>query len=188
MPILYLLAGPNGAGKSTYVSHLLDPTTKLPFVNADMIAAERWPDAQAEHAGDASMAAADERAELMANRSSFITETVFSHISKLELVTEAVDLGYLVELHVILVPVELAVNRVHERVKDGGHRVPEHKIRERYERLWGYVAKARTKAHTTTFFDNSSAREPFRPAASYQNGLLIGTPSWPAWAPAELTA
>lgn len=186
MPVLHLLAGPNGSGKSTYATRLLQPVTHLPFVNADVIAAERWPDAQAAHAYDASRAAADERASLMAARTSFITETVFSHPSKLELVDEAIALGYLVHLHVILVPVEVSVNRVAERVRDGGHGVPEQKIRDRYDRLWDLVAKARTVADRTEFFDNSSASRPFRRVTAYEHGLPLGAPSWPAWTPAAL--
>ena len=55
-PVLHLLAGPNGAGKTTFVADILQPITRLPFVNADVIAADLWPDAQAEHAYDASRA------------------------------------------------------------------------------------------------------------------------------------
>ena len=186
MPILHLLAGPNGSGKSTYVAHLLEPVTHLPFVNADIIAAERWPDAQSEHAYAASRAAAEERAQLLAAGASFITKTVFSHPSKLDLVEGAIARGYLVHLHVILLPVDVAVSRVVERVKYGGHDVPEQKIRERYERLWDLIAKARTTAHRTEFFDNSTARNPFRRVAEYEHGLLIGEPSWPVWAPAAV--
>lgn len=43
-PVLQVLAGPNGAGKTTFYRHYLAPTTHLRFVNADLIAAERWPD------------------------------------------------------------------------------------------------------------------------------------------------
>lgn len=78
-PVFHLLAGPNGSGGSTFVAEVLQPVTHLPFVNADVIAASRWPEAPAEHAYDASRAAADERIRLMAARASFITETVFSH-------------------------------------------------------------------------------------------------------------
>ena len=186
MPTLHLLAGPNGSGKSTYVDRLLEPVTRLRFVNADVIAAERWPDAQSDHAYDASRAASNERAELLAARTSFITETVFSHPSKLDLVDDAIARGYLVHLHVILLPVDVAVSRVAERVQRGGHDVPEQKIRERYARLWGLIAKARTVAHRTEFFDNSTARNPFRRVAAYEHGLLIGTSAWPPWTPAVL--
>lgn len=187
MPVLHVLAGPNGSGKSTYVARLLQPVTHLPFVNADVIAAERWPDAQAEHAYDASRAAADVRSAYLADGRSFITETVFSHPSKLELVDEALALRYLVHLHVMLVPVEVSVNRVAERVREGGHGVPEQKIRDRYDRLWDLVGKARPSADRTEFFDNSSARNPFRRVASYEHGLPMGEPAWPAWAPTALT-
>lgn len=186
MPILYLLAGPNGSGKSTYVTRLLQPVTHLPFVNADDIAAERWPQAQAEHAYDASHAAAGERAELLAAGASFVTETVFSHSSKLELVNEALVRGYLVHLHVMLVPVRVSVNRVAERVRHGGHDVPEQKIRDRYARLWDLVVQARASADRTEFFDNSSAGHPFRRVAAYERGLLLGEADWPAWAPTVL--
>ena len=66
MPVLHLLAGPNGAGKSSYASDVLEPVTHLPFINADVIAAERWPDAQLEHAYDAARIAERRRQEFIA--------------------------------------------------------------------------------------------------------------------------
>ena len=186
MPSLHLLAGPKGSGKSTYVSHVLQPLTHLRFVNADVIAAQRWPQAQSEHAYEASRAAADERARLLAGRRSFITETVFSHPSKLALIEDAAARGYIVHLHVLLIPVDLAVGRVARRVRSGGHHVPEQKIRERYARLWDLIARARAAADRTEFFDNGSAEHPFRRVAMYERGLLIGEADWPEWTPAAL--
>lgn len=188
MPILHLLAGPNGSGKSTYVARVLQPVTLLPFVNADLIAAEHWPEDQVEHAYAASRAAAEERARLLEAGRSFITETVFSHPSKLELMQAATARGYLVHLHVMLVPVEVSVQRVAERVRDGGHDVPERKIRDRYARLWELVARARSMADRSDFFDNGSAQRPFRRVATYEHGLLLGRPGWPSWAPTALTS
>jgi predicted ABC-type ATPase len=60
---------------------------------------------------------------------------VFSHPSKLELIAAARAEDYTIVLHVLLVPEELAVERVRLRVNAGGHHVPEDKIRERYQRL-----------------------------------------------------
>ena len=80
-PVLHLLAGPNGSGKTTLARRVLLPATGLPFVNADDIAAQRWPTAQAEHAYEASARAAALREQLLKDRTSFITETVFSHES-----------------------------------------------------------------------------------------------------------
>lgn len=157
--MLHVLAGPNGAGKSTFVKKVLQPATHLPFINADEI-----------------------------DRRSFITETVFSHPSKVELVRRAGSMGYLVTLHAILVPEDVTVLRVDYRVSQGGHTVPEDKVRQRYRRLWSLVAEARELADRAAFYDNSGARTPFRLVASYDRGRLIGEAAWPAWTPTELLA
>jgi predicted ABC-type ATPase len=186
-PVLHVLAGPNGAGKSTFVARVLQPVTHLPFVNADEIAAERWPGEELEHAYHASRAAAELRRRMLGHGESFITETVFSHRSKVALVQQAAALGYLVNLHVILVPAELSVQRVAERVSRGGHEVPEEKIRSRYARLLKLVVDARAVADRSTFYDNSIAKKPFRVIATYQRGRLVGKADWPAWTPTILT-
>lgn len=186
MPVLHLLAGPNGAGKSSYVHDVLAPATHLPFINADVIAAERWPDTQVEHAYEAARIAERRRREFIAEKRSFISETVFSHPSKVQLVTDAADAGFLVTLHIVMVPVDLTVQRVRERVRRGGHAVPEHKIRERYERLWEHVAEAIGTADAANLYDNSSARRPFRLCASFELGALVGSLDWPTWVPDPL--
>lgn len=185
-PVLHLIAGPNGAGKTTLATRVVAPVTGLPFVNADVIAQLRWPAAQAEHAYEASQVAAEQRRELILAGTSFITETVFSHPSKLALIRDAQAVGYHVNLHVVLVPEGLTVARVRDRVRRGGHTVPEDKIRERYHRLWGLVAQARALAERTHVYDNSRAAVPLRLIASYEHGLLVGSPDWPAWTPVEL--
>lgn len=187
MPLLHLLAGPNGSGKTTYVEDVLARNTRLPFVNADIIAAKTWPGDEAAHAYEAAAEAETERRILMQQRASFITETVFSHPSKIGLVRDASNLGYLTHLHILLVPVELSVARVTERVARGGHTVPEDKIRARYDRLWTHVTEAIHLADSATILDNSSARTPFRVAATYDHGTLVGEPAWPTWTPETLT-
>ena len=186
-PVLHLIAGPNGAGKSTLATRVIVPVTHLPFVNADVIAVQRWPQAQAAHAYDASRVAAEQRRSLIADRESFITETVFSHPSKLALIDDALNAGYHVTLHVVLLSESLTVARVADRVRRGGHSVPEDKVRERYHRLWALVAQARTLAEHTHVYDNSSAATPLRRIASYERGQLVGTPDWPTWTPGDLS-
>jgi predicted ABC-type ATPase len=186
-PVLHVLAGPNGSGKSTFVRDVLGPVTGLPFINADEIAEQRWPGRAAEHAYDASAAAAAARDQAIADRRSVITETVFSHPSKVDLIERSLDAGYLVELHVMLVPEDLAVARVAHRVALGGHTVPEDKVRQRYRRLWGLVSQARQIVDRVTFSDNTSSK-PFRPVAVYERGRAVGLPDWPTWAPPEITS
>jgi predicted ABC-type ATPase len=185
-PILHVLAGPNGAGKSTLVARVIQPITGMPFINADEIAKERWPGDEERHAYEASKAAAEARDQAMAAGDSFITETVFSHPSKTDLIIRAQAAGYRVELHVLLIPEDTAVARVASRVEYGGHSVPEDKIRERHRRLWGLVAEAREIADRTKFYDNSSPRKPFNVVAVYERGRPVGEPAWPAWASPDL--
>lgn len=182
MKRLDLVVGPNGAGKSTFIAFTLAPLLpRSVFVNADEIAKQRWPDDPAAHAYDAARIAADTRAKLIDAGVAFIAETVFSHPSKLELIRSAHDAGYVVALHVMLIPEGLAVERVRRRVRHGGHDVPEGKIRERHRRLWQLVADAIEIADTATVYDNSRLHGP-RIVAQLTAGTVIGAPTWPAWA------
>lgn len=187
-PVLHLIAGPNGSGKSTLFGHVVGPVTGLPFVNADVIAEDRWPGDALAHAYEAAAIATQERERLIATRTSFVTETVFSHSSKVTLVETAQQAGYLVTLHVVMVPEELAVARVAVRVRLGGHDVPEEKIRSRYERLWDHVIRAIELADETRVYDNARADDPFRSVAQFRSGTLVGTADWPPWTPAALRA
>lgn len=185
-PVLHLLAGPNGSGKTTLATRVLIPATHLPFVNADVIAAQRWPGEEVERAREASQAAAAEREVLIGRRTSFITETVFSHPSKVDLVRDAQRAGFRVTLHVVVVPEAVTVARVAERVGRGGHAVPVDRIRARYRRLWPLVVQARALADQCFVYDNSTAAAALRLVASYERGVLLGSTAWPVWAPVEL--
>lgn len=188
MKRLDLVVGPNGAGKSTFVALTL--ASLLPgsvFVNADEIARARWPNDAAAKSYEAAKIAADTRAALIARGRSFIAETVFSHPSKLELIKSARTAEYVVALHVVLIPEDLAVQRVKYRVRAGGQAVPEEKVRERFRRLWHKVADAIDRCDLTTVYDNSLRSGP-RIVAKLDGGLRTGDPMWPDWTPEILTA
>ncbi|HEY2084388.1 MAG TPA: ATPase, partial [Verrucomicrobiae bacterium] len=71
-PIMVAIAGPNGAGKSTFFeAHL--KSSGLRFLNADVLARELDVDPY-----EAARMGAAIREELVAQRESFIFETVFS--------------------------------------------------------------------------------------------------------------
>jgi predicted ABC-type ATPase len=185
---LHLVIGPNGSGKTTFVNEFL--ALELPgyaYVNADEIAKARWPTDSDAHAYEAAQVAAETRAYLIAGGRSFIAETVFSHRSKLDLLRSAQEAGYQIVLHAMLVPEELAVRRVAYRVQAGGHDVPEHKIRERYERLWPLVAQAVSHADRAVFYDNSRRTGPVK-IAEFFGGLPIGAATWPEWAPEPMVS
>lgn len=186
MSRLDLVVGPNGAGKSTFVRLILAPILPASvFVNADVIAGQRWPEDPELHAYEAAEIAAATRERLMDLGHPFIAETVFSHSSKLELVEHARGAGYVVAVHALLVPVELCVHRVAARVVSGGHAVPEEKVRSRYDRLWPLVADAIEMADTATVWDNSGIIGP-KQVALFGRGLAVGATSWPSWTPPVL--
>lgn len=188
MKRLDLVVGPNGAGKSTFIALVLAPT--LPgsvFVNADDIARRNWPADSGQHAYDAARIAAATRAALIGRGHSFIAETVFSHPSKLDLLDQAHARGYTVVVHALVIPEDLAVERVAHRVRAGGHNVPEVKIRERHRRLWPLVVAALESADLATVYDNSVLAGP-QVCARLAAGTPIGDPTWPGWAPAPVVS
>ncbi|MBS4753811.1 AAA family ATPase [Nocardioides sp. zg-ZUI104] len=187
MTRLDLVVGPNGAGKSTFVDRVLLPV--LPhraFVNADEIAKLYWPGDEVEKSRVAARLAEVLRSAFIALQEPFIAETVFSHSSKLDLIRDATAGGYRVHLHVLMLPEDDTVARVAKRVGQGGHAVPEDKIRGRYQRLWHNVADAVRLCDTADLYDNT-ANSPVR-TARFSGGVAHGAVSWPGWAPEVLTA
>lgn len=97
------------------------------------------------------------RFEFLERRISFTFETVMSHISKVEFLKEAQARGFRTYLYyVATVDPEINIARVHYRVQTGGHVVPEHKIRSRYERSLKLLMSAIEYADRAYIFDNSS--------------------------------
>ena len=186
-PTLHLLAGPNGAGKTTlYETRLKDLLIGIEFVNADLLALQHYghPAETREEAETGQGLAEARRRTLMTERLSFITESTFSHSSKVKLVRDAKAAGYRVVLyHVHVVSPDLAVLRVQARVGEGGHPVPEAKIRERYARNQDLIHQAALIADHTFVFDNSRLEQPHRRILSIKNGGLVApSEQIPLWA------
>ena len=134
-PILFVIAGPNGAGKTTFHDTVLAGRIAAPFVNADLIQRDELGDPTPEASYRAAEIAEQRRRDLLVEGRSFVMESVFSHPSKLELLRDARAAGYRIVLfHLNLASADLAVARVKARIAEGGHGVPERKIRERFER------------------------------------------------------
>jgi predicted ABC-type ATPase len=146
MPVLHLIAGPNGAGKTALYRYLVAPRYPgLAYIDAPAHAAEHL-----EHIADeqARAVAAREWAEsrwqaLLRERTSFVAETGFSHPSRVALLGQARTMGFEVVLYVLAVdePRKL-LQRVSQRVREGGHGVPSHKVLERYPRTLEYLRHA----------------------------------------------
>lgn len=161
-PVFYLLAGPNGAGKSTlYKALALQGTipASAEFVNADLHEAAHLqhiadPEARSEAARHWTDA---RRAELLRAGQSFVSETVFSHESKLALIEEAQQLGFFVMLIVVcLDDPQRLLARVAGRVSEGGHAVPPERILARYPRTLANLAVAVRLADVAILYDSEA--------------------------------
>jgi len=138
---LWILAGGNGAGKSTFYRTQLAPLG-LPFINADVLAKELYPQSPEEHSYDAAKRASEIRFQLLHEGRSFCFETVFSHPSKIDFVAQAKALGYeIVLVFIHLDTVSLNQARVAQRLSEGGHNVPDEKVASRIPRLLQNIKK-----------------------------------------------
>ncbi|NKJ42427.1 zeta toxin family protein [Novosphingobium sp. SG720] len=182
-PTLIVLAGPNGSGKSTLYQARVAPSFAGPFINADIIQREelRNPSPQASY--EAAQIATARRAEYLAQGRDFVTETVFSHPSKLALIDEARASGFtVIVMHVGVNTPELSVARVAARVEEGGHIVPEDKIRARYTRGAPFIRAAILKADRGMVFDNSPLNQSLTHCLTFSDGRLVfALPHLPRW-------
>lgn len=182
-PTMILLAGPNGAGKSTLYETRVAPAFAGTFINADIIQRYELRDAAPAASYEAARIAAVRRAEYLAGRRDFVTETVFSHPSKLDLIDEARARGFtIIVMHVGVDSSELSVRRVGARADEGGHDVPVDKIRARYERGGPLIRAAVLRADRGMVFDNSALNRPPSHCLTFADGRLVfAQPRVPAW-------
>jgi len=134
MPQIILLAGPNGAGKSTVAPSLLRGALGVQeFVNADIIASgisAFSPESAAFQAGRVMLR---QLSELAKRRKNFAFESTLSARSFAPWLRRLKTSGYKVRIIFLFLPDPLlAIERVRQRVRLGGHDVPSPVIRRRY--------------------------------------------------------
>lgn len=178
-PIMVAIAGPNGAGKTTFFhSHLA--TAGLRFVNADVLAAEL-----AIEPYEAARLADALRQTLVRRGESFIFETVFSDPvgEKIALLEETARRGYTVVLcYIGLSSPDQSAERVAIRVSQGGHDVPDEKLRSRFPRSLANLRAAIRRLPRVLIYDNSDLNVPYRLVVSFDKGITdqLADPV-PAW-------
>lgn len=134
VPQLTIVAGPNGAGKSTFVEDYLQ-RHPVRFLGADDIAAKLSPgrpDAVKISAGK--MFSREVTQALRAGESLVVESTLSGRVFQRS-VALAKELGFQIQiLFVFLESPDACVYRVRERVRHGGHDVPEEDIHRRFYR------------------------------------------------------
>lgn len=163
MPRVVVIAGPNGAGKSTTAPPVVRKAFGIEeFVNADIIAqglSVLAPQTAAFRAGRVMLTRI---LELAGAHRNFAFETTLASRTFAPLLRRWQAEGY--EFHLVylwLPSASAAVRRVRERVRTGGHGVPEAIVRRRYARsLSNFFNLYRPLADSWLLLDNSGQPDP----------------------------
>lgn len=133
-PRLLIVGGPNGSGKTTLALEYADEFA-LPYVGADAIAATLNPPNPAAAQTAAARQFIGTLKAHIARKQSFVCESTLSGLTMKNFVASAHDAGYLISIAFLFVDsADVCVARVAERVRTGGHNVPEVDIRRRFTR------------------------------------------------------
>ena len=180
-PVAIVLAGHNGSGKSTLWYDRLADDLQIPLVNADRLTLSLLPElgpdkklkpwaSRLRDEDDRWQKLAQDGVQLfmglaMDQGMPFAFETVFSYLerqqdgsfkSKVEVIHALQEHGYyVILLFVGLTSAELSILRVSTRRQQGGHDVPENKLRSRFPRTQQAIRLASEVADLTLMFDNS---------------------------------
>lgn len=154
MPQLWVFAGPNGSGKSTLTGIYAARHGVPVIVNADTIA-------QVEGLSpiQAGKKALRLQNHYLSEKMNFAVETTLSGNHELSLMQTAQDSGY--KVNMVYVCVEnpmIAIGRISQRVRDGGHFVPQEDVIRRYERSLNNLEKALGLSDRAFLLDNTSKR------------------------------
>ena|SRR5437879_1959214 len=172
-PQVIIIAGPNGAGKTTLAPFLLrDELGVLEYVNADPIALGLSGFNPASVSFEAGRVMLRRLHELAAQRKTFAFESTLAAKSYARWVKHLRDDNYAFQLMFLwLRSPELAVQRVRERVRAGGHDVPQDVILRRYaagiRNFWQFYQPL---ADSWAVYDNSNSPEPVAVASGERGG------------------
>jgi predicted ABC-type ATPase len=133
---------------------------------------------------DAALAADFIRHQLLAKGETFTFETVLSHPSKIDFLKQSLEAGYKNYLYFICT-VDPAINieRVQQRVRLGGHAVPEDRIEKRYHESLQVLPMIIPLCFRVYLFDNSSEERSIEPVAEIDDKrkLTIKAEQLPWW-------
>jgi predicted ABC-type ATPase len=181
-PQVIVIAGPNGAGKSTLAPMLLRDKLDLPqFVNADTISVGLSAFNPQTVAFEAGRVMLKRLHDLAFERESFGFESTLAARSYLPWLCRLQKSGY--EFHLVylwLRSVELAIERVAQRVRNGGHSIPTDIIRRRYDRgLSNLLGRYMNLADSWIVLDNSGRGAPLLVATGRgQEQVILQSDAW----------
>lgn len=187
-PELIIIAGPNGSGKTSVTQKFLhhewaDGTI---YINPDQVAKDIFGDWNSKEAVlKAANYCSNFREKCLAEKKSFVFETVFSAQDKIDFVIRAKETGFFIRLFFISTSnPTINASRIAKRVMEGGHDVPITKIISRYNKSIQNCKTVSSIIDRLYFYDNSLDNIDARPLFRLSDGILVKqyTDNIPDWA------
>ncbi|MCG2726024.1 MAG: zeta toxin family protein [Elusimicrobia bacterium] len=158
---VYIIAGPNGSGKTTFARTFLPEYAKCKnFINADLIAKGLSPFSPEQVALKAGKLVLKQIDEFAGKRIDFAFETTLSGKTYLKLFQSLKKQEYKLHIFFLWIPsAQLAVARIKDRVKQGGHNVPNEDIKRRFKRsIVNFFELYGPLSNSWSLFDNSETK------------------------------
>ena len=162
-----IVAGVNGAGKSSLTGVLRAQMTNLgKIVDVDKMIVKCG--GNVIEGGKKSIELIDECLE---KGICFTQETTLSGHRILNTVKQAIEKGYYIRLYYVgLNSVEESLVRIENRVKKGGHNIPDSDVKRRFNKRFEDLTAILQYCDEATFFDNENG---FVAVAEYKNGEIL---------------
>lgn len=171
---LYIIAGANGSGKSTLAETILEKSN-LKFLNADDIAREISPDAIDKVPITAGKIYFKRLNEYFNKNISFAVESTLSGNNIFRIISRAKQQNYkIILIYTFLKNCSICIERVKNRVKNGGHNVPEKDIiRRYYKSLIKFWNEYKNNVDEWTLFYNGFEYAPIIVSYGIKNDYVI---------------
>lgn len=171
-----MIGGVNGVGKSSLCGVLRRQLTDMGIIiDPDSIAAQEKCDRLT-----SGRIAVEIVSDCLKKGINFSQETTLSGCRTLQTIRRAREADYRIRLYYVGVSsVDESLCRIANRVRKGGHFIPEKDVRRRYEKRFADLAAILPYCDEVHFYDNENG---FKEVAIYQNGEVIPqTDHLPEW-------
>lgn len=161
-PFIIFVVGPNGSGKSTLINQILSylQNDNIPYLCPDVVAKELTDISdEFEKMRTSQILVNKIKEEYIAEKKSFILESVGTHSSHIEFLERALKQGYSLAIYFVTINnVEINIERVKKRVLDNEHDVPNDKIISRYYSVMDKLIDYIEVSNCILVIDNSTER------------------------------
>lgn len=137
MKTLEIISGPNGSGKTTFAETALGKRKEILYINSDSIARGLTLNGNEYAQYEAGRFMLEKINDCLKNNMSFSFETTMSGRIWVSHLRRAKRQGYKIAIYFVFVEsVKISLKRIKNRVKHGGHDIPEEIVKRRFNRTF----------------------------------------------------